>query len=339
MKQSPTLVDVAKHAGVSPMTVSRVLAGSAHVRPELQEKVHASVAALGYRRNENARHLRQGKGSGLIGVAITNIDNPYYAELVLGIEDVARQSGRRLLLGTTQEDSERESRLIDDFIGRQVEGLIVVPSGGRGHLRRARPEQTPLVFASRTVAGIPADAVLVDDVNGAYDGATALLTRGHRRVAFLGNSESVSTSRRRLEGFLLAHEDAGVEPEQQLIRLGGQTADQAQQIAEQLLALPEPPDAFFATNNRNSLGVLNALGALYAAGRLDGPPGLAFFDHFELSDFVPWPMVLVVHDAREVGRLSAQLLLDHLAADAATWLPRSVQVPTTLLHLPGHGLA
>lgn len=331
MKHPPTLVDVATHAGVSPMTVSRVLASSANVRPALRERVLESVHLLGYRRNENARHLRQGKGSGLVGVAITNIDNPYYADLVLGIEEVAHQAGMRLLVGTTREDPAKEAQLLDDFVGRQVDGLIVVPSGGRSS-DRARP-RTPLVFASRTVAGVEADAVVVDDVGGAHAGATELLRQGHRRIAFLGNSEGVSTSRRRLEGFMLAHQDADHATDPDLILLGSQTTAQAEAIAEQLLRLPEPPDAFFATNNRNSLGVLKALASAHREGRMSTPPGLAFFDHFDLESFVPWPMLLVVHDAREVGRLSAQLLVEHLRTDE-DWIPRTLHVPTSLVRQP-----
>ena len=95
----PTVKEVAQHAGVSPMTVSRTLAGGANVRPDLQERVLAAVRELGYRRNENARTLRPGQASGLIGVAITNLGNPYYGNFALGVEEAAAETGRRIVLG------------------------------------------------------------------------------------------------------------------------------------------------------------------------------------------------------------------------------------------------
>ncbi len=120
MTRRPTVKEVAELAGVSPMTVSRTLAGGVNVRPDLQERVFAAVAELGYHRNENARSIRPGQSSGLIGVAITNIANPYYSTFALGVEEEAARTGRRILLGNTSEDPTREAQLVNDFLGRRV---------------------------------------------------------------------------------------------------------------------------------------------------------------------------------------------------------------------------
>lgn len=153
--RQPTVKEVATLAGVSPMTVSRTIAGGKHVRPELQARVLAAVRTLGYHRNENARRMRAGQASGLVGVAITNLGNPYYGNFALGVEEVAVTHGRRILLGNTGEDPRRERQLIADFIGRQVEGLILVPAGGdAAHLQQSILGDTPLVLASRAVPGV-----------------------------------------------------------------------------------------------------------------------------------------------------------------------------------------
>ena len=215
----PTVKEVAQHAGVSPMTVSRTLAGGANVRPDLQERVLAAVSELGYRRNENARTLRPGQASGLIGVAITNLGNPYYGNFALGVEEAAAETGRRIVLGNTGGDPARERQLVADFLGRQVEGLVLVPSGGPSdHLRPERLGDVPLVLASRRIYGLDVDVVLLDDVGGAYRGTLALLDAGHKRIGYLGNVSSAFTGTRRYEGYLRALEERGIHPDPDLVR-------------------------------------------------------------------------------------------------------------------------
>ena len=196
------------------MTVSRTLAGGLHVKPELQERVLRAVEELGYRRNENARSLRPGQASGLIGVAIANLSNPYYANFALGVEEVAADHGRRIILGNTGEDAGRERQLVSDLLGRKVEGLVLVPSGGgAAHLSRSRLGGVPPVLASRAVEGIDVDTVLLDDVAGAEAGTRLLLDAGHTRIGFLGNAASGFTSARRFRGFEAAFVAFGLAPD------------------------------------------------------------------------------------------------------------------------------
>ena len=335
-----TVQDVAAEARVSPMTVSRVLSGAKHVRPELRERVERAVLQLGYHRNENARSLRPGQRSGLIGVTITNIANPYYAGLQRGIEEVASRHERRILVGNSNEDPARERQLVADFIGRRVEGLIVVPSGqgSPAHLRPTALSGVPLVLASRAVPGIDVDTVLVDDVRGAFDATTMLLDEGHRRIAFLGNRVSVFTGQRRFEGFRLAHERAGVTVVGELVRQGQQDVDSAREAMNGLLGLHDPPTAVFTANNRNTVG---AIRAIMAAG-LEGEGGrlgtrVVGFDSFELADLSPVPLDLVDHDAGELGRRAAEMLFERLAVgeSSAEQAPRLVELPVHLVRHAG----
>ena len=184
------------------MTVSRVLNGGENVRPALRRKVDLAVSKLDYRRNEAARSIRPGQRSRLVGVIITNISNPYYARVVSGIESVIGRSGRRLLIGISHSDLEQEKELVRDIIGRQVEGLIVVPSGAEAaHLSPLRLGGIPVAIASRPLEGIEADMVTVDDLGGAEQGVGRVLATGRRRVAFIGAGAEVATAERRLAGF------------------------------------------------------------------------------------------------------------------------------------------
>lgn len=329
----PTIKTVARHAGVSPMTVSRVLRGGKNVRGELVDRVHASIELLGYRRNEQARSLRPGQRSGLIGVAITNIANPYYAEFVLGAEEVANAAGRGLLLGSTGEDVVREARLVSDFIGRQVEGLIVVPAGARAHLVAERLGGTPLVLASRAVAGLSVDTVLVEDVTGAYEATAALVSDGHTRIAFLGTTTSVFTGRRRWEGFQLAMTEAGLEIDPTLVIRAQQDVSTAELAMDALLDLPEPPSAVFCANNRNTIGAIRALKRRQRTTDVDVM--IVAFDNFELADVIGCRMLVVDHDARELGRRAAALLIDQIEAPGPAGPPRTVELPTRLVPYGG----
>lgn len=329
----PTITTVAAHAGVSPMTVSRVLDGRTSVSPELAAKVHASVAALGYRRNEQARSLRPGQRSGLVGVAITNVANPYYAQFVLGAEEVLAESGRTLMVGSTADHVAREERLLAEFIGRQVEGLLVVPSGGRSHLLPRRLDGVPMVLASRQVPGIGADTVVVADVQGAYEGTAALLDRGHRAIGFLGCAMSSFTGGRRLEGFRLAYEDAGVELDESRVRrdLQGLTdrADDHRLAAEALLDDHPELTAVLCANNRNTIGLVRALARRGRLGRPADELTVLAFDDFELADVVDVALLVIDHDGRELGRRAARMLVDRLDG-GFTGPARLVELPTRL---------
>lgn len=330
--RQPTIKEVAASAGVSPMTVSRTLAGGVNVRPDLQAKVLAAVKELGYFRNENARSLRPGQASGLIGVAITNLGNPYYGNFALGVEEVAAKHGKRIVLGNTGEDCGREAQLVADFIGRQVEGLVVVPSGGAAeHLRADRLGDTPIVLASRQVAGLDVDTVLLDDVGGAYQGTLSLLESGHTRIGFLGNVPSVSTGQRRYIGYEKALAERGISPDARLIQRDQQDVEAARSAMERLLDLPDAPTAIFSANNRNTIGALKEIGRRIRSGAgATGFPAIVSFDSFELSEMMPVPVTVIDSDARQLGREAAELLFARLQAADSHGPSRMIELPVTV---------
>lgn len=328
--RQPTVKEVAKLAGVSPMTVSRTLAGGKNVRIEVQERVLEAVAELGYHRNENARSIRPGQPSGLVGVAITNLGNPYYGNFALGVEEVASTYGRRILLGNTGEDPERERQLVADFIGRQVEGLIVVPAGDDAvHLQPEALRGVPLVLASRMVDGVDADSVVLDDVGGAYRGTRVLLEAGHTRIAFLGNVSSVFTGRRRFEGYAQALSESGIEVDPFLVRRDQQDIGTAKAATKELLDLADPPTAVFSANNRNTVGALKEIGARIGEGSDAGLlPSILSFDDFELAEMMPVPVTVVDHDAHELGREAGRLLFSRLSGERDDPATRRIEMPT-----------
>ena len=327
--RQPTIKEVARRAGVSPMTASRTLAGGRNVSPDLQQRVMAAVRELGYYRNENARSLRPGQPTGLIGIAITNLANPYYGSFAIGVEEVAAEHGRRIILGNSGEDDARERQLVSDFIGRQVDGLILVPTSGEAeHLRPERLGEVPLVLASRRVPGLEVDTVLLDDVGGAYRGTVSLLEAGHRRIGFLGNRSSVFTGERRYRGYREALAEHRVSVDPAIVARDQQDVAAASRAARLMLDRDDAPTAIFSANNRNTIGLLREIGRRIR-DQLPGPrPEVVSFDDFELSELMPVPVTVINHDAQLLGRQAAKLLFSRMEDAGAA--ARTVELPVTI---------
>lgn len=329
----PTVKEVAARAGVSPMTVSRTLSGGLNVKPDVQQRVMEAVAELGYHRNENARSIRPGHSSGLIGVAITNIANPYYSTFALGVEEEAALTGRRILLGNTSEDPAREADLVGDFLGRRVDGLIVVPAGTTSaHLAHSQNQGVPVVLASRRIEGLAVDSVVLADGDGAHRGTTALIDRGHTRIGYLGNALSIFTGERRYAGFIRAVQERGLTVDPQLIAANQQTVDQAREATRALLAAAHPPTAIFCANNRNAIGALKEISAQLSSGTrsVSDFPEIVSFDDFELAELSPVPISVIDHDPRELGRTATRLLLDRLDGGERDREHRELELPVSL---------
>ncbi|WP_436848994.1 LacI family DNA-binding transcriptional regulator [Streptomyces atriruber] len=338
----PTLRDVAERAGVSAMTASRVLRDDPQVLPATRERVRAAATALGYRPNEVARSLRLGRGTGLVGLVVTNLANPFYSRLALGVDSVVAEHGLKTVIGNTGQDLDAERELVADLVARRVDGIIAVPAGAdQRHLAAAVSGGVPVVLASRPPEGFAADCVLVDDFGGARDATARLLERGHRRIGFLGSPPAVHTGTERLRGYAAALTSAGLTVDACLVRQGQTEPSQATRAAAELLALPDPPTALFCSNNRNTIGAFRALRDVGPkdVGLRGAGVALAGFDDFELADALGLPLTLVAYDSDELGRAAGRLLNDRLhdrgsgaaGGRATAGEARQIVVPTSLV--------
>ncbi|MFD0779872.1 LacI family DNA-binding transcriptional regulator [Microbacterium koreense] len=319
---------MARLAGVSPVTVSRTLAGGKNVTPEVQQRVIEAVRQLDYLPNENARGLRPGQHSGLIGVAITNLSNPFYGTFALGVEEIAHARGRYILLGSTGESASRESDLIANFLSRRVEGLIVIPAGEPAPRRWVRRlGQVPIVVAAREAADLDADRVLMDDAAMARRAADDLLAEGHQRVAFIGNIVTVSAHRARYEELGRAMGAAGLRMDPRLVRGVTDDVEDAASHARDFLDIAHQPTAIIAANNRIGVGVLREYARRLDEGvRADALPLVAVFDELELGDLLRVRVRAYASDPRELGRTAARTLFERLDG-VAVGGPRRLMVP------------
>lgn len=315
--------DVAGAAGVSTKTVSRVINHEPSVDRRTAGRVEAAIAQLDYRMNDAARSLRKGTPQASIGLVIEDLSNPFYAILAGAVEEVAQRNGHALLLTSSGEDAAREQRAVRDLLQRRIDGLLIVPAGdAHAYLEPALRLGTRMVFIDRPPEGLAADAVILDNREGAQRAVDHLIAHGHRRIAYVGDPPSVWTTTERLGGYRDALARSGLPIDDALIRTGP-TKEAAEAVTRQLLALPDPPTAIFAHNNRNCVGVLRALQG--SGARL----GLVAFDDFELADMLETPVTVIGYDPGDLGRVGAELLFARLAGDARP--PQTIAIRTRLV--------
>ncbi|SDD95146.1 LacI family DNA-binding transcriptional regulator [Auraticoccus monumenti] len=325
-RQPPTMRDVAAHAGVSPMTVSRTLRDEPSVDRVLRERVLAAVEELGYRRNDWARGLRGGGATGLLGLVITNLGNPFYSQLATGVEAVAAEAGLQLLVGTSADDVARERGLVAGLVSRRVEGLVVVPAGtDQGHLAGSSLHGVPVVLATSPASGLAADAVVVDDFGGAREASRRLFLEGHRRIAFLGLSHETWTGQERRRGFTAGLAECGLEVDPELVVTTPAGDHDADTTLWRLMSAPRPPTAVFAANHRGTLAACRWVRSTGERLRIIG------FDDIATAPLFAMPVSLVGYSPAELGRRAAELLLERVRGDVDDE-PRRVVVATQLSH-------
>jgi LacI family transcriptional regulator len=325
----PTMHDVAKAAGVSPATVSRVVNNERYIRETTRAAVERAIAELGFQRNEAARALRPGQTTDTIALIIEDVANPFWSAITDGAEQVARRHRHMLVVGSTRHSYDRERELLRDLVlRRRVDGVLVVPTAQPQHELHAELSRwAPIVFIDRKPVGVAADAVLLDNQGGARGAVEHLIGQGHRRIAYIGGDPSVTTGAKRLAGYKQALKQAGLPADPALIRLGVHTVADAHRTAAGLLGAPRPVDAIFADNNRMAVGVLQAL---HEHG---GPVGLAAFDDVELAALLSRPVALVTYDATRLGAQAAELLFARIRGAAGP--PKRTVYRTTLVTLGG----
>jgi LacI family transcriptional regulator len=307
--------EVARRAGVSPMTVSRVITGNGRVRPETRVAVQQVIAALGFVPNGLARGLSSRK-SMVLGLIVPDVGNPFYAPIARGAESVARRAGYHVILCNSEGNLAYEAEYIADMLERRVDGLLVVPVSdeSRANLRQLERHGIPYTLIDRGVPGIDADLVQGDSVGGARSLIAHLISLGHTRIAMLAETNAVSTSRDRRRGYREALAVAGISPMPELLvettvdLRGGYTGMQA------LLALEHRPTAVFAINNLVAVGAVKAIREFGL--RVPDDLALVAFDDIEHEVALSPFLTVIPQPAETFGTIAAQLLLERVLGRA-----------------------
>lgn len=326
-RSRPTMREVAALAGVAIKTVSRVFNGVPTVDPAIVARVREAADQLGYRPNLTASSLRRGDGrTATIGMIVEDAANPFSAALTRTVENVARERGVLVLVGSVDENPARERELAQALVDRRVDGLVIVPAGrDQSYLITEQRSGTCMVFVDREANLLDADAVVSNNRQGAVTAVNHLIAGGHRRIAYLGDRVSIPTAARRFEGYRHALEVAHIPYDEEIVYQVPAGEKAAMAATERLLELPDPPTALFTSQNLVTIGALRALRDL----GLQNTVAQVGFDDFPLADILNPGISVIAQDVEAMGRAAAEMLFQRLDGDESP--TRTVTVPTRLI--------
>ncbi|MEZ4769377.1 MAG: substrate-binding domain-containing protein [Caldilineales bacterium] len=323
-----TISDVAKRAGVSPVTVSRVLNRVGNVNVDTQRRVEKAIEELGYVPSGVAKSLRS-KRTNSLALILPDIQNAFWTTVARGVEDAAQSQGYSVFLCNTDENPAKQLRYLDVVVSQRVDGVMIAPFGSDGDdLALLRTRNTPTVVIDRLISDWDVDSVIGDSLSGARALTSHLTSLGHRRIAVLSGPAGTATATERVAGYRIALAETGIEADPRLVRFGEFKSISGEHMMAQVLDSGVEPTAVFAANNAIAMGVLDEL----ERRGLRVPQDLAlvcFDDLPNTSRLFPF-LTVAVQPAYEIGANAAQLLLSRLEAKVPLQ-PRHVVLPTRLI--------
>jgi LacI family transcriptional regulator len=324
-----TIAEVAKRARASTGTVSNVIRGTVRVSPALRARVEAAIRDLDFHPNEIARSLKVNQ-TYMLGMVLPDVTNPFFPQIMRGAEDRALERGFLLVTANTDEQIERELRIVSALRSRRVDGILLTPTRGKDadHIRRTIESGIPIVCLDRAPAGMKIDAVMLDNIRGAQDCARHLIRSGYRTIAIITGPLELGVARERLRGYEEGLREAGIEVSKDLILEGDFRESSGYRLAKDLLLQFARPSAILVSNGVMALGVLQAFEELGVSCPED--VALATFDDLAGDRAFHPRLTVVAQPGYEIGARGATLLMDRIEGRVTT-KPSVVRVAPTLI--------
>lgn len=322
-----TMRDVARVAGVSAKTVSRVFNDDPHVTQETRDRVRWAMERLNYVPNMLARSFRAGADTA-VGVAFPDIADPFFAAMTSSIEEELVRRDMAMVVTSLGYDPDRERGALEMLLRRQISGLIVASISRDQSYLTAWHQRTPMVFVDRKPRGMPTVStvsVVEDDLRGAREAVTHLVRHGHQRIALAGVSTYVSTTHRRIEGYHDGIQKNALADEPGLVCLGSDSATDVASEFVKLLSLPKPPTAVFSVSIPCTMALVHAL---QQAGRTD--IALVGFGDFPMADALSPAVSVVDQDPAQLGRVAVDRL-SQLIQNPGAKVRRKTILPVRLI--------
>ena len=313
-----TMKMVAQYAGVSEATVSRVLNNNPTVAEDLRVRTLDAIEKLGYQPNRAARRLRA-NSSDVLGLIVSDIENPFFTSVVRGVEDTAHTSQKSVILCNSDENPTKQKNYLKIMEAERVAGIIIAPTNMTNgeSLHRLTQSGIPIVLLDRQVDDFEFDTVVVDNVRGTFTGVKHLIDLGYERIAMIGGAPTLSNARDRYQGYRQALQAAGLTIDERLIKEGDFKTESGNRFAKELVQSPTPPQAIFIANNLMTLGAVRALRELNI--RVPDDIAIVGFDDTPWANELMPPLTVVSQPTYELGQTATQLLLNRLAKSDAPY--------------------
>ena len=338
---APTIIDVAELAGVSRATASRAMGGYGRIAASTVDQVRKAAAELGYRPNEVARAMRQGRTKTIGLVIIADFTNAFFDRVTKAIVDTAKTHGYQVLITNTDEDISAERQAIQTLVDKQVDGLIVVPSTSavHDHLAQLQESGKPLVLIDRRVEGISATSITTDDFTGTDAAVRHAHALGHRRFGFLVAAEGnyghsperpallISSIEDRINGFLNGCADLGIKPKQQSWMFCQDNSRDPEIAVAKLLDQPKRPTVILTSNNDMALALLKTAGNRKLVIGKD--ISLITVDDSQWAAAMAPGITVVSRPVEDVGRIAVEKVLAEI--DNPGQKTEKIVLPTELI--------
>ncbi|MCF0043328.1 LacI family DNA-binding transcriptional regulator [Dyadobacter fanqingshengii] len=307
-----TIKDIAKALGLSTSTVSRALRNSYEINPETKKLVMEYAERMNYRPNPIALSLRDSKSKS-IGVIIPEIANHFFSQLINGIESIAYNLGYHVVIFQSHESYEREVANTNYLVSRKVDGLLISLSSlttNLFHFQDLMERGLPIVFLDRVPNAIETHKVVVDNFAGSYEATEHLIKSGRKRIAHLTSPIYLSITTERLAGYKQALEDNGLPFDESYVKYcyhGGKVATENEAAVQEMLEMPEPPDAIFTASDRLTTGCMSVLQKKKI--RIPEQIAIVGFTNISVAELLNPPLTAVVQPAMEMGQQAVELLI------------------------------
>ncbi|MDG0812295.1 catabolite control protein A [Cohnella rhizosphaerae] len=302
-----TIYDVAREAGVSMATVSRVVNNNPNVKPQTRKKVYEAIERLGYRPNAVARGLASKKTT-TVGVVIPDIANANFAEVARGIEDIANMYHYNIILCNADKRKEKEIRVINTLLEKQVDGLLFM--GGvvtDEHIQAFNTSNVPIVLCATTDEKGTMPSVDIDHETAAYDAVRKLIDEGHTRIAMIsGTLQDPANGYARYQGYKRAIEESGIAFDETLVRVGNYRYESGIEAVKYFMELAERPTAVFAATDEMAIGAIH--GIQDAGLSVPGDISVIGVDNIRLASMVRPLLTTVAQPMYDIGAVSMRLL-------------------------------
>lgn len=310
MESKPNIQDVAKHAGVSIATVSRVINNQGGVRKKTEDKILKAIKDLGYIRNAAARTMKRNETK-TIGVIVPDIKNPFFPLVMAGIEQKAREKGYFTILSSTNESPIIEEKIVKNFIERGVDGVIITTADENGdQLKLLQEKNIPTVAVDRSIKNIEVDTVLVDNIKGSYQAVQHLILQGHQKIAIICGPQGTTPGYERFVGYKNALEDHNISIDERLVIQGDFGESSGYLATKQLYELDARPTAILSSNNLMTIGCMKALEDL--DWKLGREVSFIGFDDVDIATFLNPKLTVVSRPMYAVGEIAFMFLHDRI---------------------------